>query len=175
MTMLVVFESMFGNTEAIARAIGEGLGEEAVVVATDDATPQLAAAASLIVAGCPVHNWGLPSQKSHATAERFGDTDTIPAATADTMPMREWLARVPAGSGLVAAFDTRYDSRFAGSASKEILKELVGTGRTPVDEPQGFHVHQSPQGAERGAMLKDGELERAREWGKALAATQAPK
>lgn len=175
MTLLVVFESMFGNTEAVARAIAEGLGEEAVVAVTDDATPELVASAALIVAGCPVHNWGLPSQKSHATAERFGDTDSIPAASAETMPMRDWLAALPAGEGRVAAFDTRYDSRFAGSASKEILKELVATGREQADEPQAFHVHQSPQGAERGSMLKNGELGRAREWGKALAASQAAK
>lgn len=175
MTMLVVFESMFGNTEAVARAIGDGLGEDAVVAATDDATPAMVASATLIVAGCPVHNWGLPSQKSHATAERLGDTDSIPPASSDTMPMRDWLAAVPAGAGRVAAFDTRYASRFAGSASKEILKELVATGREPADEPQAFHVHQSPQGAERGSMLKDGELERARQWGLALAASEAAK
>lgn len=55
MRALVVYESMFGNTHLVASNIADGLraGYEVTVVPVAEATPELVAAADLLVAGAP--------------------------------------------------------------------------------------------------------------------------
>jgi flavodoxin len=63
MRALVVYESMFGNTRLVASNIADGLRAdyEVTVVPVAEATPELVAAADLLVAGAPTHMHGLPS------------------------------------------------------------------------------------------------------------------
>ena len=51
MKAIVVYESHWGNTAAIARAIAEGLGPEARALSTAEATGEAVAGADLIVRG----------------------------------------------------------------------------------------------------------------------------
>ncbi len=51
MKAVVVFESHWGNTAAVARAIAEGIGPEARALSTADATGAALAGVDLIVAG----------------------------------------------------------------------------------------------------------------------------
>lgn len=51
MKAVVVFESHWGNTAAVARAIAEGIGPEARALSTADATEATLAGVDLIVAG----------------------------------------------------------------------------------------------------------------------------
>jgi hypothetical protein len=76
--------------------------------------------------------------------------------------MRSWLAALARGQGQAAAFETRLWWS-PGSAAKTILQELQKAGYTPLAKPQRFIVN--------GAYgpLRTGELERARQWGAALA------
>ena len=64
MKVLVVYDSVYGNTEQIARAIGEGLGaEESVpVVRVADVNPEQLRNLDLLVVGSPTQRFtSLPS------------------------------------------------------------------------------------------------------------------
>ncbi len=63
MKSVVVFESLWGNTAAIARAVAEGLGPEARALSTGEATMEAIEGAELLVAGSPVLAFGLPTEK----------------------------------------------------------------------------------------------------------------
>ena len=54
MKAVVVYESHWGNTAEVARAIASGLGPGTPVLGTDEATGSVLADADLIVAGAPV-------------------------------------------------------------------------------------------------------------------------
>ncbi|WP_280492381.1 flavodoxin family protein [Nocardia asiatica] len=84
----VVYESMFGNTAAIARAIAEGMGGYATVEILDVATAADAAAApvDLLMVGAPTHAFGLSRRRTRCDAA--GRT-TAPV-TVD-IGVREWL------------------------------------------------------------------------------------
>src|SRR6185436_14203047 len=67
MKVIVVYESHYGNTAAVAKAIAQGFGPDAQALTTDEAEPTLVAEADLVVAGAPVMAFGLPSDKMLAT------------------------------------------------------------------------------------------------------------
>ena len=66
MKALVVYESMFGNSEQVARAIGAGLAEnmEVDVTAVATAPATVPPDVSLVVIGGPTHALHEPSQHS---------------------------------------------------------------------------------------------------------------
>src|SRR5215212_6952679 len=101
MKSLVVYESVWGNTAAIARAIAEGLGPDARVVTTDEATPDLVAAAELLVAGSPVFGFQLPTDSMRANVARDeADAPTPPDLSHPSL--RSWLESVPSGAAWFA-------------------------------------------------------------------------
>jgi hypothetical protein len=63
MKAVVVYESHWGNTEAIARAVAAGFGPEAEALTTDQASGAVLLDADLVVAGAPLIAFGLPSDK----------------------------------------------------------------------------------------------------------------
>jgi hypothetical protein len=165
MRALVVYESMYGNTRAIAQAIADGLKPRAEVqlVPVGQATPQLLAWAELVVVGAPTHAHGMSSASTRRGA---GDAIVKPGNTlrlepeAEAIGVREWLAAMPRANGKSAvAFDTRIKapSIITGRASSGIAKALQAHGFTLTAEPESFLVTTQN-------VLVDGELERAREW-----------
>ena len=66
MRAVVVYESHWGNTAAIARAIAEGIGPGARVLSTDEAVGVALAGIDLLVAGAPVMMMSLPSDAARA-------------------------------------------------------------------------------------------------------------
>ena len=157
---LVVVESAFGNTDRIARAVAEGLASAGVdgTVAAASAAPDAPAAEGfgLVVVGAPTHNLGLPTPRSRVQAGRRG-------APVPTTGVAEWLDARPALAGVrTAAFDTVLPGRFSGSASRRIAARLRRLG-APAVAREGFLVSGTPP------VLADGELDRARAWGAALA------
>jgi menaquinone-dependent protoporphyrinogen IX oxidase len=169
MRALVVYESMYGNTHEIARAIAEGIGEtdEATVVAVADASPELVEAADLLVVGGPTHVHGLsrPSTRRAAAeeAEKPGSTLAMDPGAGE-VGIRDWLAGLGHVSGLAAAFDTRIDAApvLTGHASSGIAKRLRHHGCSLVTKPESFLVDKSSQ-------LLSGEAARAHAWGVQLA------
>jgi hypothetical protein len=79
--------------------------------------------------------------------------------------LREWLRALPPArlGTLAAAFDTRVESRLAGSAARPASRQLKRHGFGVAGKPEGFIVTGS-QGP-----LREGELDRARAWGATLA------
>ena len=152
MKALIIYDSFFGNTEQIARAIAASLGAsgdegEAAVVKVSDARLALLAGLTHLIVGSPTRG--------------FRPTPAIAA----------FLKSIPAGAlaGVkVAAFDTSIPKkdmpffiRLGGYAAKPIAEALKLKGGELVLPPEAFYVK-----GEQGP-LKDGELERAGCWLKA--------
>jgi flavodoxin len=161
MKVIVVYESHWGNTAAVARAIADGLGPEAQVLTTDEASTTAVVDADLIVAGAPVMAFNLPSDKMLATMA--GDTKAPTPPELSHASMRSWLDRMSAGHGRSAAFETAL--RWSpGGATGAIGDKLERAGFRRLAKGRRFVVKGSY------GPLRDGELERAKEWGTELAA-----
>lgn len=169
MRAIVVYESLWGNTAAIARAVGEGLGDGTKVMTTSEATPSMVAAADLVVAGAPIHAVGLPSADSRESARTRPPGMHIGAPDLSHIPMRDWLASLSPTKGAAAAFDTRMGNVFGRGGSTKIAKRLGAAGYRLATPPQGFIVESKQQVPGPGGSLREGELERARAWGGELA------
>ena len=161
MHAVVVYESHWGNTERIARAIAEGIGPDARVLTTTEATPQALEGADLLVAGAPVMAFGLPSESMirNAAADRKAPTP----GDVSHRSLRAWLDELPKASGAAAAFDTRVGWSPRG-ATGTIEGKLRKAGYRTVSRGGEFVV------AGAYGPLRDGEEARAREWGSQLAA-----
>jgi hypothetical protein len=158
---VVVYESLWGNTAAVARAVAEGIGPEARALSTAEAGVAELAGADLLVAGAPVLGFKLPTDKMRASLR--ANPGKAPAPPDLSHPsLRSWLAALPAGSGRCAAFDTQVRGPF-GSAGPEIVATLEKAGYRAIGKPLGFVVKG------KFGPLRDGELERARAWGSELA------
>ncbi len=169
MRAVVVYESLWGNTAAIAEAIVAGLGSGAIARRTTDATSDLLEGIDLVVAGAPVHMMTLPKLKTRESALRRGALPgAIPPDLSGQM-MRDWLARLGPGSGSAAAFDTRIASQVGGASGARILRKLRRAGYHAITPPETFIVERFPEPADSGVRLAEGELQRAREWGARLA------
>jgi flavodoxin len=152
---LIVYDSFFGNTEKIALEIGAALGErgEVETLPVSQATPEKVGGLDLLIVGSPTRG--------------FRPTEAISKFLNSLS--KEQLA----GLGVVA-FDTRIaletiDSAVfrlvvdkGGYAASTIGKALKKKGGTLLAPPEGFLVT-----GEQGP-LKDGELERAKEWARQL-------
>ncbi len=166
MKAIVVYESLWGNTAAIAQAIAAGLGPGATAMSTAAATPAAVAGADLVVAGSPLFAFQLPTEKIRATIQ--GKAHSFPKPPDFSHPsLRFWLEKLPAGRGRAAAFETRMWFS-PGGATGAILKGLKKAGYEPLERGRRFRV------AGMYGPLKDGELERARAWGTHLARLATP-
>jgi hypothetical protein len=164
MRTLVVHESMFGNTEAVADAVAGGLrqgGAEVTVLSVSSAAPTIASDVDLVVLGSPTHGFGMSRASTRADAVKQG----APGDKA-TVGMREWLAQArPGRSGqLVAIFDTRVTkARRLPAAGSRAARMARRRGFVVTGKPIGFLV------SDVIGPLERGELERAMEWGRHLA------
>jgi hypothetical protein len=165
---LVVFESMFGNTERVARAIAAGLAEHTdvdVVRAGPGVTPS--DDVDLVVVGGPTHAFGLTRPGTRVAAGQQGADESAARSTG----LREWLDLLPWTMGhrpATAAFDTRVRSpRVPGSAARSAARRLRKAGLPVVVPPMSFWVHGT------GGPLLAGEEDRARSWGRELVETVA--
>jgi len=154
MKALVIYDSVFGNTEKIAQAMGQALGSQAIRVG--DVRAEHLAGLDVLIVGSPTR------------------------AFSPTPAIKNWLKSLAANSlkGVkVAAFDTRIaladvNSRILpafvkvfGYAAEPIGKQLTKKGGTQALSPEGFFVNGSE------GPLKDGELDRAADWAKQFATT----
>jgi hypothetical protein len=169
MRALIVYESMYGNTEAVAEAIAEGLAPAYMteVRPVHEAGP-ISDDVDLLVAGGPTHMHGLSTSMSRGMAAAAAKEDAsklAPGAT-ESPGLRSWLRDLErARHAVAAAFDTRGDARAAltGSAARGIARRLRRRGYDVIGTAS-FLV------ADAEGPLEAGELERARSWGASLAA-----
>lgn len=175
MRAIVVYESMFGNTHAVAQHVAAGIDTvgEATVVSVHDATAAMLAGADLVVVGGPTHVHGMSSERSRAGAVEQAEQDDDLELDPDAMRegLRDWFDGLvgDAGSGRVAAaFDTRVHASplLTGRASKGISKRLRTHGFELLDEGESFFV-------DKKNHLEPGEATRATEWGRSVAKAAA--
>lgn len=165
----VVYESMFGCTEAVARAVAEGLEEAGYVVTLQDVCSSWnrePGPFDLLVVGAPTHAFSLSRPATRQDAVRQGGR-----SAAESVGLRDWimalsLHEVAAGRPF-AAFDTRVTRvrHIPKAASTRATHLLAHQGYRPVSRPTGFIVEDL-----RGP-LSDGEPARARAWGQDVGRT----
>jgi hypothetical protein len=162
MKAVVVYESHWGNTAAVAQAIADGIGPDTLVLATDAADVSAVSGADLLVAGAPVLGFSLPTERMEAAVADSGPSAPKPPDTSHPS-LRSWLSELPRGRGLGAAFETRV--RWSpGGATGAIERGLERAGYPTTGTPGKFIV------TGRYGPLRAGEIDRARRWGAALAA-----
>ncbi len=166
MRTLVLYESMFGNTQQVAEAVAVGLRSRAGAVSVTGVGTNLLsdlADVDLLVVAAPTHALAMSSPASRAEAVARG-ADPVLAVTG----VREWLAAVaahsPAGPQVAAVFDTRVfrARRLPGSAARQMARRLTRSGYSVLDRAT-FYVRDVT------GPVMDGELERAEDWGRMIA------
>jgi hypothetical protein len=168
MKALVVYESLFGNTEQVARAIARGLSEhgEVRIDEVTQAPSTLTEPLDLLVVGGPTHAFSMTRPNTRQDAFRQGATQGSPA-----IGLREWLGHLPSGQHpeLIATFDTRVAKvrRLPGSAAKGAAKTARKLGFRELAAAESFYVD------DVGGPLLEGELDRARAWGAQLGSDAA--
>jgi hypothetical protein len=161
MKALVVYESLWGNTATIAKAIAEGIGGDAEAKPMSLPQAESLAGVDLIVAGAPLLGFSLPSE-TIVDSIRKNPRDSATSPDTSQPSARAWLESVPAGAGLCAGFETRIWWS-PGSSAKALVKGLETKGYRRAAEPAKFVV------TGRYGPLKEGEIQRARAWGEELA------
>jgi flavorubredoxin len=164
MHAVVVYESHWGNTAAVARAIAEGIGPDTNALTTDQATPAVLAEADLLVVGAPVIAFGLPREGMRR--QLAGDVKAPAPADIAHPLLRDWLDGLAPAHGQSAAFETRIWWSPRG-ATATIEAKLRRAGYRKAARAERFIV------AGSYGPLRDGELERARKWGAQLVASIA--
>ncbi|HSR30251.1 MAG TPA: flavodoxin domain-containing protein [Anaerolineae bacterium] len=158
MKAMVVYDSMYGNTEKIAEAIGGTLepGEDVELVRVSEVKPAQLMGVTLLIVGSPT--------------QRFSPTGAT----------TQFLKSIPK-NGLegvkVAAFDTRLTESeiekvrilaffvgIFGYAAKPIADRLRNKGGQLIIAPEGFYVRDM-----EGPLL-EGELGRAAHWAEQILA-----
>ncbi|HEX5937910.1 MAG TPA: flavodoxin domain-containing protein [Actinomycetota bacterium] len=159
---LVVFESMFGNTQTIAEAVAEGLSSR---IPTDllevGAASDVLTDVDLLVVGGPTHAFGMSRPRTREDATRQAGGHVVSERTG----LREWLTSVKRSTGTVAAaaFDTRIEKpRVPGSAAHGAEKRMRKLGFRIAAPSESFYV------TGVAGPLVDGEADRALRWGQEL-------
>lgn len=155
MKAIIVYDSVFGNTEKIAKAIGDSIDSQnnVEVLRIDDMKLEKLEGINLLIVGSPTR------------------------AFRPTKAIADFLINIPANyikGANAAAFDTRVSTtdvnsrmlnglvKIFGYAAKPIAEKLQKKGGNLIASPEGFFVKDS-QGP-----LKEGEIERAADWAKSL-------
>ncbi len=155
MKTLIVYDSFFGNTEQIARTIGNALGspKDVDILRVSNVKPEQLMRLKLLIVGSPTR--------------AFRPTEKI----------SDFLKKIPV-NGLkgikVAAFDTRISTsdirssalrflvKIGGYAAKPIAGYLTKRGGELIIPSEGFFVK------DKEGPLKEDELERATDWAKQI-------
>ncbi|MFG1813516.1 flavodoxin family protein [Kribbella sp. NPDC049174] len=160
---LIVYESMFGNTERVAAAIRDGLSTviDTDLVRVDQASGRIPMDARLLVVGGPTHAFSMSRPSTRADAGKQGQV-VMPVETG----IREWLGALPdcTTKTMSATFDTRITKvrRLPGSAARSAAKILRRRDFRPMVPPATFFVDDT------AGPIDERELARARQWGEEL-------
>jgi hypothetical protein len=166
MRAVVIYESMFGDNQQVARAIAAGLADAGVAAEAIEvgvAPTAIVPDVDLLVVGSPNHGWSLPRPSTRQDAAGKADGPLVSAG----IGVREWLGSAALHPGLrTVAYDTRGSHPKAvvamDHASTSIEKGLAKLGGTRMVPAEHFRV------ADVKGPLEAGEPERAHAWGVTL-------
>jgi flavodoxin I len=142
--VLVVYDSTYGNTEKIAKAMGGAITGNVTTLRINEVNLAELNLFDLLVIGSP-------TQGGRATES-----------------MQDFISKLPDSAikgKNVAVFDTRMTTKFVkifGYAAGKIADSLKKKGGNLIMLPEAFYVTGSK------GPLKEGELERAASWAKEL-------
>jgi len=151
MKAMVIFDSVFGNTQKVAEAIASSLRTHAEVELlrpSDQAIPKLACLDLLIV--------GSPTRGFRPTEDMAGLLKRLPDNALRGVHVAAFDTRFKADE--LKSPTTRFVVRTGGYAAKRIASRLQKAGGALVAPPEGFHVEDIE------GPLKAGETERAAAW-----------
>ena len=177
MSVLIVHESMFGNTAEIAEAIADGISHprgappgsplgsspeepgghrpQVRVVPVTEAPTTIGGDVELLLVGGPTHAFSMSRDSTRADAARRGATGSPHRG------IREWIEAVQPRADLpVFTFDTRVHVRMLpGSAAKQAAIALRHRGFKHAERGESFWV------AGMEGPLSHDEVVRAHAWG----------
>ncbi len=140
MKTLIVYDSVYGNTEKIAQSIGNAISGDTRVLRAGEVKLHELESTDFLIVGSPTYA-GRPTQ-----------------------PVKDFLSGIPKSllkDISVAAFDTRMSikiAKFFGHAANKIAKILVARGGNLALPPEGFLVK------DKEGPLYEGEEIRAAGW-----------
>jgi hypothetical protein len=163
MTALIVAESYFGNTAALAETIAEAVAScltpEVDLLAIAHAPNAVPANTDLLVLAAPTHDYSLPRPQTRSKIRRGR------SGQSHSFGLREWIAAVPPCPGLtVVTVDTAVRTWFMPSTAARVAARLLrrrGFGNAKCGAT--FFV------TDYAGPLDDGELVRAGAWVAAVA------
>jgi flavodoxin I len=157
MKALIVYDSIFGNTEKIAYAIVKGMETNAEVTIKKIGVvgrPDFLEADWVVV--------GSPTRGFRPTKTITDFMQVLPDRLLRGKKVAAFDTRIGESEINAGPFFLKYMVRIFGYAAKPLASSLLKAGGLQPIHPEGFLVH----GTE--GPLYDGELERATDWGKRL-------
>jgi flavodoxin I len=157
MKALIVYDSAYGNTERIAKAVGDALSGDVRVARAGEVDASGLASLDLLIVGSPTQGFR-PTKPVQALIA------SIPADALKGVAVAAFDTRIPAAQ---AGIGLRLIMRVGGYAAPHITQALEKKGGKLAVPPEGFSVK------DKEGPLLEGELERAADWAKGIAVAQA--
>jgi flavodoxin len=159
MKTMVVYDSIFGNTEQIARAIGSGLGfpKDVEVFRLGNVRPEQLIGLNLLIVGSPTRGFKPTPAVSNLLK-------SIPENSLKGVRVTAFDTRLTMDKIESAVFILRVLVKIFGYAAEPIAYKLKKKGGDLIIPPEGFFVEDSE------GPLRQGELERAVDWAKQIMA-----
>jgi flavodoxin len=165
MKTLILYDSVYGNTEQIAGAIGQaicnapGSQEVVAILKASDVRPEQFAGLDLLIVGSPTQRFrSLPVISSLLNSLSKNSLEGVKVTAFDTRLTKSRIEETP-----ILAFFVRLFGR-AAYAAGPMADQLKKKGGKLVVSPEGFYV----EGME--GPLVEGELERAASWARQILA-----
>lgn len=151
MNIIILFDSYFGNTEKIARAMGESFNKNVnvKVYRISEITWQEILDTDILFVGSPTRGFQ-PSE----TTKNF--LKSIPAKSLKGVKVAAFDTRLSLSE--IKSRSVRFIVKTGGYAAKHIAKALAKKGGEFIITPEGFFVS-----TEKGPLIK-GEIQRAANW-----------
>jgi flavodoxin len=142
MKALVIYDSLYGNTERIAKYIGNTIKGDVTICRITKADPSQLKGIDLIIIGSPTYG-GRPTPAVKEFIEKITKDSIkgVNVATFDTRGYQRWL-------------------KIFGFAASKIANDLKSKGGNLVVPPAGFFV------ISKEGPLREGEEEHASNWAK---------
>jgi flavodoxin len=156
MKALVVYDSQYGNTQRVAQAIAEAIGNDTRYVDVDDARLEDLETLDLLVVGSPTQG-GRPTKATQTFLKQLPSLEGKEAGAFDT--------RIDAAK---SGFFLRGLMGLIGYAAPKIDAALQAKGATAAARPIGFFV----EGKE--GPLAESQLRRAAAWTEVLTGNGEP-
>ena len=152
---MVIYESMFGDNQQVARAIAAGLAQAGVqteAIEVGNAPSTITPDVDLLVVGSPNHGWSLPRPSTRQDAATKSDTPLV----SQGIGVREWLggAALHAGATHGRLRHPRVAPQGGRRHGPRLDEHRKGPGETRRDSPGTCRAlsrrrRQRPTGARR--------------------------